>query len=63
MKPHKSDNTPWTTREDVIVQIVSPDVAAEKLGRSVADVLKRRKELGLVGYESHRKSCGKPKPV
>ena len=63
MKLHKPDTTPWTTREDLVVRIVSPEMASEKLGRTVASVEKRRIELGLDAYESHRKSCGKPKAV
>jgi len=63
MKLHKPDTTAWTAREDQVVRIVSPEMAAEKLGRSVADVVKRRIELGLDAYESHRTNSGKPKPV
>ncbi len=37
----------WTVRQDLVVQIASPEVAAEKLGRTVESVLARRQELGL----------------
>jgi hypothetical protein len=34
-------NRPWTPREDYVVSIVSPEVAAEKLGRSINEVVDR----------------------
>jgi hypothetical protein len=46
----------WTAREDGIVRVVSPEVAAEKLGRTVAVVLARRLNLGLPDFEPRRKS-------
>jgi hypothetical protein len=47
MKPQPADEAKWTERHDLVIQIASPEVAAEKLGRSVAAVLARREELGL----------------
>lgn len=41
------DSTPWTAHHDLVVQVVSPEVAAEKLGRSIEAVMTRRRELGL----------------
>ena len=38
---------PWTDRADHLVRVVHPDLAAEKLGVTVAAVLARRAELGL----------------
>jgi hypothetical protein len=37
----------WTARQDLVVEIASPEVAAEKLGRTVKSVLARRSILGL----------------
>jgi hypothetical protein len=47
MKPEPAHDVEWTQRQDLVVQIASPEVAADKLGRSLAAVLARRKELGL----------------
>jgi len=47
MKSNPIDDTAWTARHDLVVQIASPEVAAEKLGRTVESVLARRLELGL----------------
>ena len=47
MKPEITDETEWTERQDLVIQIASPEVAAEKLGRSVEAVLARRERLGL----------------
>jgi hypothetical protein len=47
MKLSKADNATWTAREDAVVEIVSPEVAATKLGRTVTAILDRRRELGL----------------
>ena len=38
---------PWTDRADALVRVVHPDLAAAKLGVTVAVVLARRAELGL----------------
>jgi hypothetical protein len=46
----KSKPTPgkgWTARQDLVITIASPEVAAEKLGGTVEAVLARRLELGL----------------
>jgi hypothetical protein len=50
----KTDNIAWNAREDLVIQIASPEVAAEKLGRSVQAVLARRQELGLPDPLSRR---------
>ena len=47
MKSKLTDNGAWTTRADLVIRIASPEVAAEKLGRTVESVLTRRLELGL----------------
>jgi len=47
MTKQPSENDEWTARHDQIIQIASPEVAAEKLGRTVKDVLARRQVLGL----------------
>jgi len=47
MKPELTDEAEWTERQDLVIQIASPEVAAEKLGRSVEAVLARREKLGL----------------
>ena len=47
MKPEITDETKWTERQDLVIQIASPEVAAEKLGRSVEAILARREKLGL----------------
>jgi hypothetical protein len=47
MKSKPIDDTTWTARHDLVVEIASPEVAAEKLGRTVEAVLARRLELGL----------------
>ena len=48
MKPELTDETEWTERQDLVIQIASPEVAAEKLGRSVEAVLARREKLGIL---------------
>ena len=47
MKSEFTDEMEWTERQDLVVQIASPEVAAEKLGRPLAAVLARRNVLGL----------------
>jgi hypothetical protein len=54
MKSTLTDNGAWTTRQDLVVQIASPEVAAEKLGRTVESVLARREVLGLPDPLSRR---------
>jgi hypothetical protein len=39
---------------DLIVRILSPEMAAEKLGWTLADVHKRREELGLGEFKPRR---------
>jgi hypothetical protein len=47
MKSKPADDSAWTERADLVIQIASPEVAAEKLGRTVEAVLARREQLGL----------------
>jgi hypothetical protein len=47
MEPKPTDPAVWTDRHDLLIKVASPEVAAEKLGRTVESVLARRKELGL----------------
>jgi len=47
MKLKSTDDRAWTEQHDLVIQIASPEVAAEKLGRTVEAVLVRRQELGL----------------
>ena len=64
MKLSKADKATWTAREDVVVEIVSPEVAATKLGRAVAAILNRRRELGLPDREGGnvKNRRGAPRP-
>ena len=50
MHTPKPDPASWTAREDQVVEIVSPEIAAEKLGRTVEAVLARRHTLQLTGF-------------
>jgi hypothetical protein len=50
----KPDDKTWTERHDQIIQIVPPEIAAEKLGRTIEAVLARRLELGLPDPLSNR---------
>jgi len=61
MKTEITDNTAWTERQDLVVQIASPEVAAEKLGRPVAAVLARREALGLPDPLSMRERLARQK--
>src|SRR4051794_11537712 len=45
--PMKPPAKLWTPYYDLVISIASPQVAAEKLGRTVAEVLARRIDLGL----------------
>ena len=47
MKHKPTDDRAWAGQHDLVIQITSPEVAAEKLGRTVKAVLERRQELGL----------------
>jgi hypothetical protein len=51
----------WTERQDLVVQIASPEVAAEKLGRPLAAVLARRQRLGLPDPLSTRERLARQK--
>jgi hypothetical protein len=61
MKPEPIDDLAWTERQDLVIQIASPEVAAEKLGRSLAAVLVRRQELGLPDPLSTRERLARQK--
>jgi hypothetical protein len=61
MKLEPADETIWTQRHDLVIQIASPEVAAEKLGRSVAAVLARREQLGLPDPLSTRERLARQK--
>ncbi len=54
MKSKLIDNGVWTARADQVIQITSPEIAAEKLGQTVKAVLARRQELGLADRLSSR---------
>jgi hypothetical protein len=45
--PTKPPAKPWTEHYDLVITIASPEVAADKLGRTKAEIMARRKELGL----------------
>ena len=55
MHTPKPDPASWTAREDQVVEIVSPQVAAEKLGRTLEAVLTRRHTLQLAGFVSRKR--------
>ena len=61
MKPEPTDEMEWTERQDLVIQIASPEVAAEKLGRSLAPVLARREVLGLPDPLSSRERMARQK--
>jgi len=61
MKSQLADHTAWTAQDDLIVQIASPEVAAEKLNRTVRAVLARRFELGLPDPLSRRERIERQK--
>jgi hypothetical protein len=52
----------WTARHDLVIRIASPEVAAEKLDRTVEAILARREELGLPDPLSRRERLAKQKP-
>ena len=47
MKRKSIDDATLAARADLVIRIASPEVAAEKLGRTIKEVLARRQELGL----------------
>jgi hypothetical protein len=61
MKPNRTDEGEWTERQDLVVQIASPEVAAEKLGRPLNTVLARRQVLGLPDPLSKRERLARAK--
>jgi hypothetical protein len=61
MKPEITDDTEWTERQDLVIQIASPEVAAEKLGRPLAAILARREVLGLPDPLSARERLARQK--
>jgi hypothetical protein len=56
MKSQTTPNAGWSARHDMVVQITSPEIAAEKLGRTIESVLARRNDLGLPDFEPRVKS-------
>jgi hypothetical protein len=61
MESKTTENGQWTARQDMVVQIASPEVAAEKLGRTVESILSRRQELGLPDPLSRRERLKRQK--
>jgi hypothetical protein len=61
MKSKPTENGDWTARQDLVIQIASPAVAAEKLGRTVESVLARRLKLGLKDVRSPREGLERQK--
>jgi hypothetical protein len=61
MKRKSIDEKTLAARADLLIQIASPEVAAEKLGRTVKEVLARRLELGLSDPLSARQRLAKLK--
>lgn len=55
MNAKPKGNAPWTAREDAIIRIISPEMAAAKLGRTVEAVKARRQELGLSEHKVKRR--------
>jgi len=47
MKNNPANGKAWSDRDDLVIEIASPEVAAEKLWRSVETVKKRGQELGI----------------
>jgi hypothetical protein len=47
MKPNPKGSGELAARANLLIQIASPEVAADKLGWTVEAVLARRRELGL----------------
>jgi hypothetical protein len=62
MKDQPANKAAWTAQADLVIQIASPEVAAEKLGRTVEAVLARRLELGLPDPLSPRERFARQKP-
>jgi hypothetical protein len=61
MKQEPTEDRVWTAQHDLIVRIVSPMMAAEKLGRTINAVMARRDVLGLTKFDAGRKPSG-PSP-
>lgn len=62
MESKPPEKVAWTSRQDLVIQIASPEVAAEKLGRTVKAILARRVELGLPDPLSGRERMTKKRP-
>ena len=60
MKQEPTKDTAWTARHVQIIETASPEVAAEKLGRTVEAVLARRLALGLPDPMSNRERRAGP---
>jgi hypothetical protein len=61
MKLKLTDEGEWTARHDSVVAIASPEVAAEKLGRTIESVLARRLKLGFPDPVTRRERLAKQK--
>jgi len=61
MKQRLTDSDVWTTQADLVIQVASPEVAAEKLGRTLESVLARREQLGLPDPLSSRERLARHK--
>ena len=59
MEPKPTDKVTWSERHNLVIQIASPEVAAEKLGLTVEVILARREELGLPDPLSRRERLAK----
>jgi hypothetical protein len=65
MNPKPLDRSDWTAQQDLVIQAASREVAADKLGRTVEEVLARRTLLGLLdplSASERRARQGKKKP-
>ena len=46
-----ADSAAWTTQQDLVIRIVSPELAAAKLRRPINEIHARRRDLGLAGRD------------
>jgi hypothetical protein len=49
----------WSPREDLVVRIISPELAAEKLCLPVDEIKARRKALGLGAFVASKHPQGR----
>jgi hypothetical protein len=52
-------NREWSPREDLLVTVVSPELAAEKLGLAVEAIEARRVALGLSAFVARKHPQGR----